>query len=348
MCATTFALTFLLASAAPTPSGSGLQKLLANLEQSRCEEAFLQLGQVEAPADAERIRAGLAIARGAQRCRSTEPAIALEISSLAFRLAPQDPEVALGHAEMLLAADQRGEAAALLDRLSLPRAQLLRGRLAVEESDFELAIRSLEPLGKDPTLKEEVAPLLEKSREGRRSQEERARVLREAEASTQARLAEGIEVARERQSEAGSGTSQAEGASHAAGDIVASFPNRIGRGGSTSFVVNGLTKGRPYRLESTGHCKHGRARCRQYSRDGACIRMGVHSSAGFYGLDFRVQLGSQPSRSLPVGQGREEQSRVSFMADSETITIRVFDESNIGPSEGEVVCNVGGFAVVAE
>ena len=76
------------------------------------------------------------------------------------------------------------------------------------------------------------------------------------------------------------------------------------------------------------------------------FRSGIHN-ARISGLDYRVQFGDLPSRSLPVGQRKAEESRTSFVADARTLTIRIFDESSIRSGEN-VSCQVGSFSVQPE
>lgn len=123
---------------------------------------------------------------------------------------------------------------------------------------------------------------------------------------------------------------------------VTSFPGAIGLNGDATFTASGLVAGRTYVFEATGKCvNHGKVRAVRSLGGVTHVRI---RSAHIDGLDFRVQFGTRPSRSLSVGQGKEEEDRIPFVADSPSMTIRVFDESSLRGKE-RVTCTVSGFRI---
>jgi hypothetical protein len=131
--------------------------------------------------------------------------------------------------------------------------------------------------------------------------------------------------------------------------VVGTYPGRIGRRGRTTFTVEGLIPGRRYVFLATGNCKrtskvveHEGWERRRYQ-----VRR-KRTDAAVSGIDFRVSFGSQPSRSIVVGQnGGLDRSRISFVADASEMQVTVFDESSL-QFDDEASCDVSDFAVEAE
>jgi tetratricopeptide (TPR) repeat protein len=162
----------LLLGASPPPADA-LAQALGLLGVKKCDDAFALLAQIHpsSPPTAKEARAARDLANGAAACRAADPIVALGFSTLAARLAPSDADVLLEHAVGLLAADQRADAASTLDHLmelrtaaQMPRAWLLRGKLASDEGDHAIAVKALAPLMSDAAMRPEAAPLLAASK----------------------------------------------------------------------------------------------------------------------------------------------------------------------------------------
>jgi len=165
-------LILVLLGAAP-PSADALTQVLGLLGDKKCDDAFALLAQFHpsSPPTAREARAARDLASGAAACRAADPIVALAFSTLAARLAPSDADVLLEHAVGLLAADQRADAGHTLDHLmdlrsaaQMPRAWLLRGKLASDEGDHAIAVKALTPLMSDAALRTEAEPLLAASK----------------------------------------------------------------------------------------------------------------------------------------------------------------------------------------
>ncbi|HCF61403.1 MAG TPA: hypothetical protein DFS52_25825 [Myxococcales bacterium] len=125
------------------------------------------------------------------------------------------------------------------------------------------------------------------------------------------------------------------------------MPGSIGRHGRTRFLITGLEKGAAYRFLATGRCKRVEKQITVGDcRSGYTSRSWKLTDADVTGLDFRVQFGDQPSRSLGVAQdGSKDQNRVSFFADAARMTLSVFDDSS---TKTEVNCTIADFAIEKE
>jgi len=321
-------------NAAPGPRPDGpVEQLAALLGKGDCDAAFLLLPQFPVPASptpATRAAAAV-IAPGAQRC-ATDPALALAFSGLAARLAPDDPALVTSHAEALLALHETGEAAALLDRLvqaspvqQAARAWWLRGELAEREAEDALAVRLLTPLAMDPQWQARATPALERART-RLAEAERAKSLP---APAPLPLAPRRAPAAPRR--------------HEPGTVITQVYAAISLGGEKLIDVRGLEVGRPYVFRAAGSCRRA-PRVARTACGGTVPRS--PNLAPIFGSDFRVRIGSaEGSHNLATGQWKDEESRVSFVAEAERITIRVFDASSV---DREVSCTMGSFSVVAE
>ena len=356
-------------------SGTTLDQLLKLLGDCKCDEAFLLVSKIDASPSAANNEAARAVTRGAARCGEADPLLALSFSSLAARLAPDDDQVLLAHAEWLAAAQQRGEAAAVLERImekrsaeQSPRAWLLRGKLAAQEQDHDVVRRALTPLAEHPELAQQVAPLLEQSEEALRLREQRREAQAKLEARARARAQAALEAAKEDQAARDDDGEEDDEAdddedeprkpdtdapqeglrAHDLGDgSLRGLPGSIGRHGRTRFLITGLEKGAAYRFLATGRCKRVEKEITVGDcRTGYTSRSWKLTDADVTGLDFRVQFGDQPSRSLGVAQdGSKDQNRVSFFADAARMTLSVFDDSS---TKTEVNCTIADFAIEKE
>ncbi len=326
-----------VSAAAPSP----LDRLVAHLGRNECDEAFLLVSQVRAPAPptVEGQSAGRTISAGAVRCRAQDSKVALALTALAAQLAPDDPQVLLAHAEGLLGEQERGEAEAVLDRLvkaqpaaKAPAAWFLRARLASEEGDLERAVELLAALSAEAAHRERASPLLAEARAAlavrKAEREELAEAARRPAApaptptqppATQAPSEEKPQPTSPR---------------HRPGEVVATFKAWVGMGESRSFVASGLVPGQTYVFHASGSCRRVRMRRADVRRD-------------VFGIDFRVQFGSSAeSRALRLGQeGSRDESHVPFVADASEVVIRVFDSSSAGP---EASCYLTDFSVTAK
>lgn len=339
----------LFVAAAPSAS---VEQLVSLLDENRCDDAFLLLSQIPTPPAAS-VAAARKVADGAARCRQSDPMVALSLSSFAARLAPGDAEVLVAYAEGLLAVDQRGEAAAVLERAmkaepveAAKRARLMRGRLAAAEQDYEVVVRVLEPLADDPGCRTEVVPMLAESRAALQARAQRAQALADSEAEARRRAARAEHEARRK---APGDEAKPKRDRKAAGGFDAArppgpIPGRIGRNGRISFVVGGLQPGKVYRFIAAGACKRKEKRLEIDVGNGQTYERKWKLSDGVIGgLDFRVQFGDQPSRSVGVSHdGSKDGNRIAFTADAERMTITVYDDSS---TREDVECTIDGFAI---
>lgn len=335
----TLALCLAVPSAAPAPSA--LDQVLKLLGQKKCDDAFELVAKAEVPSPPTpaSLKSAKAVARGAEACRESDPVVALSFSALAAKLAPSDDEVAVTHAQGLVAVKQEADAAAALAAIvaaqparKAPKAWMLRARLVHESGDFEEAVRLFTGLAAEPATRKEAEPLLALAREGLEKSREVRYPPRRPDATEKPVVEPEPAVRR-----------------HESGQVAASFPGQqVGLGGSTTLKAR-LVKGRTYVFKATGRCDRS---LREFVDEnpespgfGNTIRVKPVDTRGpVFGLDFRVQFGSQASRSLGVDVGADDESKVEFVADADDQVIRVFDESNAAK---EVTCTVGGFSVVA-
>ncbi len=304
------------------------------LAQKKCDDAFALLSQAQgsAPPDNADRAAARELARGAEECRAEDPAVALGFSSLAARLAPKDAGVLVAHAEGLLAANQRGEAAAVLDRViaenradQAPKAWLARGSLAALEGDYALAVLRLEPLADNPELNAQVGPLLATSRTALKGEQE---------AEIQA-TKPGPEPAE-----------RSEARSQKPGAMIAAFPGEVSLGGQQVFHATGLKPGAMYAFRAVGKCWHVTRARTTWSSTGRRHRTYRRNATDIFGVDFRVLFNGAPSRQISAGQqGEEEENKIPFVADAAEVVIRVWDDGHV---DADAKCTFSGFAVTAE
>jgi tetratricopeptide (TPR) repeat protein len=279
--------------------------------------------------------AARAIVRGAAECRK-DAALALAFYDLASKLAPDEPTVAVAHVEALLAANQRGDAAARLDKLlerhpDEARARLMRGKLAAQEGEHELAVKLFAPLEADPAWRDQVAPLADKSRAALKEKKDAEQDLAfaAAQAHDQAKAAD----------------KAAKGArpSGEAGKLVTSLKGKVSLGGDHSFTVKQLRKGQSYVFRAVGECQRKKPAARRHRSPG----LTEDPKADVFGVDFAVQFGKQDPNALSAGQpGEHDRNEIPFVADSDGMAIRVFDRSS-GLDKG-VSCTFTDFAVLAQ
>lgn len=323
--------------AAPAP----LDQLVAHLGARRCDEAVRQVPSVSVPArpgPRER-QAATAVSRGAARCREQDPKLGAPLAALAARLAPDDPEILQKHAESLLDLEDVTGAAAVLDRVvqqhpvkKAPQAWLLRAQIALRAGDDVLALGLLEPLAEDPAWKERAAPLLADAQAALERRGDDA-VTAPAPAPTPPRLPTSPSTPPR-------GRPAPQVPEHRSGEVVANLPGSIEARGTTTLTVRGLVPSRVYLFKAAGSCQRWVVGA---DMEGNPARRPAKDEAA--NLDFRVQFGKQPSRSLPVGGlGVQEESSLEFFADAPEMTIQVSDQSS---HVSTVTCTVGRFSVVA-
>jgi len=315
-----------LCAAPPTP----LDQVVALLTAKKCDDAFLMLAKVQAPSPPtpEGRKAARPVAKGAGDCLKEDPMLGLALSTLAMKLAPEELEVQIGHAEALVAVKETNEAAVLLAGIvkansakQAPAAWFLLADLAHQGRDDAQAVQLLTPLAAEPAWKARAAPLL---------------------AQAKAALAQrGDEVAPPELPTPGAKPSGPTGPAPRSGEVIAKFPNSIQRRGKDELKVRGLVPGRPYVFRATGTCER---ELKEFTDEEGNVyrRRGL---ADVFGLDFRVQFGSSASRSLSMGTGgKREENRIEFVAEEAEMRIRVFDESSV---DDDVACTLDGFSVVA-
>jgi hypothetical protein len=310
-----------VAPAWPTP----LPNLVRQLEEGRCEQAFELASQVRAPAapTPESIAAGRAIARAEFIC-AADPALSVSFTELALRLAPDDVDVQLEHAQDLMALGLRAEASALLERAlahhpDRPLARLLLGQLAADESDWDLAIRTLQPLCADPAFESDAVSLIASCQQelGRRQQD-----------LGSGGLASRIDDA----------LRQASLPPLDSGKVLATCAEAVGLGQERAFVVDALRPGELYLFRARGVCSRESLTCE------LTPRLVQRTHGRIVGVDFAVEVGRQPPRQLSAGHNEPEDNELTFVADAEEIQIRIFDRSR-SPEPG-VSCTFDGFEVV--
>jgi hypothetical protein len=350
-----------MVASAPTPAPPAaptqtqpLDQLVSLLSEKKWDEAFVLVAGIappSAPTPAGR-RAAHSIAQSAAECRKADAAMSFAFSALAARLAPDDAAILTSHAESLLSLEQRGEAAAVLDRVlqehpegDVAATRLLRARLADMEGDFQLSITLLTPLLDQPSYRDEAGALLRSARAGleaRGASDEK--LPGKPRASSSAGAADAAVPSRPR---------------HPSGTVVASLPGSVNLKGSMTLVAKGLVRGQSYLFQATGSCSRAERTYRtpcEYPCTGAARRAGGcggdvmrlrPSINEITGVDFRVRFGSQTdSRSLSAGQrGARDVNKVDFIAEGPDQTIQVFDESTV---DKDVSCTMGEFKVVAD
>ncbi len=311
---------------------SQMTAIVALIEQKQCEEAYLRIGDVPSPSkpNADTEKDGRMLARVVSACRQKDPVIGFALSEKAMALAPADPAVQTAHAESLLALQQRGEAAVLLDRIlkfhgdEARRARILRGKLAAAEADHDLAIRVLRPLEGDEQYGEEVARLMQES----------ATALEQRHAN-KADLALAEADARQKAEKAEEALKTYEPGEHGGAGVAIPLRGKVGVGGEKVFTAK-VKKGQSYVFTANGQCT------RAAKKKKARSRMYEDPTRDIYGIDFAVQIGTMPPKQLSVGQFKTEKSEIPFIAEDDKLPIRVFDRSSV---ESGIKCSVTDFVV---
>lgn len=331
------------------PAHGTLTELVTHLDLKHCDDAFALVSQVEVPKppDPELAHAARAVVRGAERCKG-DPAIGLAFTGLAVKLSPDDPTVLLEHAALLVAVKHRAEASEVLDRViarhpdSYPRARLLRGQVAAEEADHELAVRLLEPLSSDPKLMAEAEPLLVRSRaelqQRQAAQGELTRLETQADDPAARPAKKGRKGKREPDDPPVSRALDQPAPD--AGRLVANLSGKISLGGERTFTVKGLEKGRNYTFKASGECSRKAAKAGKKKKKAVFTE---DPNRSIFGIDFAVQFGQQDPRVLSAGQGEPDLNEIPFTADASSMPVRVFDRSSV---EKGVSCTFTGFSVV--
>jgi len=320
-----------------SPDSPALDRLQALLDERKCDEAFLLLSEVKVPAqpgEAETAKARK-LAQSSSACVAEDPAIGVAFTSLAARLAPKDPQVELAHAEALIAADQRGEAASRLDKIlasksSPARARLVRGELAAREGEHALAVETLRPLLDHPEHGQRAADVIALSE---RAQEKRQQNLEQLSAvETQVGQAAREAKSEEAAPKKGRAKKKKGEKKHF------SLSGSVDLGESRQFQLKGARAGQEYVFSASGECtrkakkKAGRGKVREDPK------------RSIFGVDFAVQFGQQAPRQLHPGQHKTEETTLRFVADEDDVAIRVFDRSSV---DDDVRCSVSNFSVDA-
>lgn len=311
---------------------SAMDEVVSLVEQKECEEAYLRIAEVPTPEKptAASEKDGRMLVRVVSACRAKDPVIGFALTEKALALAPADPAVQTAHAESLLALQQRGDAAALLDRIlehhgdEARRARMLRGKLAALEADHALALRILRPLEREEQYGEEVAELLASCTAALEQKHANKADLALAEAEARAR-AEEAEAALEQAPAVNAGP-----------PVTIPLRGKVSNGGEKVFTAK-LRKGAAYVFTANGICTRSATKKK---RRGS--RLYEDPTRDIYGIDFAVQLGSLPPKQLSVGQFKSERSEIPFIAEGDRISIRVFDRSSVEPG---VKCSVTDFSV---
>jgi len=290
-------------SAAPAPDP--LQQLQKELASKRCDEAFALVSQVKVPEKRgpDTLKAARAIVRDVVSCRE-DAALALALTELAARLAPDEPDVLVAHVESLIAVSELEEAGWILE-----------GVLAAH-TDHAAARQ----------LKAELAEAEAKCVEKPKGQTPPDDALVQAR-----RLEEALQKARQIRPPA---------VSSSGGRTLQSFPETVELHGDKSFVIRGLTKGQQYIFRADGECKH-KKKVIQFDDGSTYIRQ---NRSPIFGVDFRVQFGSQEQRQIYTGEGKPDHNDISFVAERSEMSIHVFDQSSV---EEDVECALSGFSVAA-
>ncbi|HET9452287.1 MAG TPA: hypothetical protein VFO83_15460 [Aggregicoccus sp.] len=264
-----------------------------------------------------------ALAQGAERCREEEPVLAFALTQRALALAPHAPSLQLAHARSLLALEQRGAAAQLLDGLlRTPRpgravhaqARLLRAELAQAEGEPARVVALLTPPGDSPRARALLA-------QARAQLEARAREALAADALAQP-PAEGEASAEEE-----------EDARVRPGQEAWGTRGVVQGGGQRTFRLRHVRAGRTYVLLATGHCT--------LSRPDAKRRRTSPAPRELFGVDFRAQVGSLEAWPLRMGL-EPERSAFTFRAPENDPQLFVEDRSSARPG---VRCSVRDLSV---
>jgi hypothetical protein len=318
------------------PAGADADRAEKLAAQGACDDLMTLAGSSQPRGTAEDLALARAFARAAPRCGAQDKVLGLGLTERAFLLAPQDPAVVTAHAEQLIATEQRGEAASVLDRLltrpggDQREPRLLRGRLAEDEGEYELAVQVLDPLRKDPDygpranaiVIEAEAKIAEKNASNQR--------LSELKQSTDKAASQAMS------SSAASDRSRAPG-----GRVVWKTSDHVDRGADRTFVAKGTKKGGAYTFRSAGFCERRRA----YRRNGWVRSAPLEDSHSMiFGIDFRVSIGGGDPQVLRTSDTDVETTEISFTSPSDDVSIRVFDKSD---TTANLACHIRNIQVVA-
>lgn len=270
-----------------------------------------------------------ALAQGAHTCRKQDAVLALALSELARKLAPEDYGVATIHAETLLALDQRSAAARTLDETlrrhpdGAIRARYLRAELAHAEHEPERVVQLLAPIAGDPEYGERARALLERSRRALEEQEASRSEVKEAETRV-AQRAEAAEAMTKR-------------ALLPSGTEVWSSRSGVKSGGARTYKTRGIQGGLSYELVAVGTCAA--------PAKGKRKRIAEDPSRLLFGIDFAVRVSGGDPRPLKVGF-TPETNRVLFRAPHENPQLLIEDRSFEREGSGKKLrCAIGELSV---
>ena len=303
--------------------------------QGACDDLMGLAGGLSAKGDASDAEVARALARAAPGCGAKDKVLGLALTERAFVLAPQEPSVVTAHAEQLIAADQRGEAASVLDRLltrpgaDVRQARLLRGRLATDEGEYDLAVRVLEPIRTDSELGTKAQQLIAEAQSKSTEKAEGARRLGEMQQQSDAAAERAVASAAAHRQIAGP-----------SGQVVWQANGEVGRQADKTFNAKGTKKGTAYVFRADGECEKQRRYRRYWGTRAAVLN---DPEAMQFGIDFRVSIGGGEPQVLRTGQGEADTTHIDFVAPHDNVSIRVFDKSD---ADNAIKCHIRQIEVV--
>ena len=276
------------------------------------------------------------LVQGATECRKVDALLSLDLAQKAARLAPTDYGVTTAEAEAFLAVDQRTEAAKVLDDTiqdhpaEAARARLLRGRLAVKEHDFAIALQVLKPIEDDSQYGAEAKTLYAQAEQGAQSEAQARAQLSQEEAQVEANSAKAAQVAKARPKELRRMTHS--------GSVVWSGKGTIKNGGSKTFTTRYINAGEDYVLHLNARCTAPKARS---SGRGRRRRGRMQEPPETFGLDFDAHVGSLDP--IPIDIGLDSGANdLPFRAAEDNPQIRIDDETD---TRVNVKCQVSDVSV---
>ena len=134
------------------------------------------------------------------------------------------------------------------------------------------------------------------------------------------------------------------------GDLVWATPESLQKGGDRTFMALGTREGHRYIFRARGRCDRDPivtlstvAPLQGGPARGLPIAVIRPQPEPIFGIDFRVIFGSLPHRFLNMGEGKPEQTELTFIADRDDLPIRLSDHWELPKS---VKCTVDNFEIV--
>jgi len=319
---------------AASPDVEKAEKLAA---AGSCDDLMALAGDAKPKGGADDVALAHAFVKAAPSCGAQDKVLGLGLTERAFLLAPQDAVVVTAHAEQLIAADQRGEAASVLDRLltrpggDARRARIVRGQLARDEGEYELAVRVLDPIQNDSEYGEKAREISADAQTKLAEKSESAKKLADLQRSSDAAAVQAIEA-----------TNSAQVSRAPSNHVVWHTGDRVSRAGDRTFSAKGTKKGQPYVFRSIGSCQKHRNIRRAWGVRAAPLE---DPEAMVFGIDFRVSIGGGDPVVLRTGESEqtgEETTAIPFTASADNVSIRVFDRSD---ASQPMNCYIHGIAV---